>query len=224
MSFTIGQSPTVMTVIAEVTASLDGFVAGPNPSLEQPLGEGGEKLHEWLFGLKGFRAQHGLEGGEETADSAVYEESLGAGAVIMGRRMFSGGEGPWEDDPNANGWWGDVPPFHAPVFVLTRHAREDLVLADTTFVFVTDGPEAALDRARRAAGPKPVTVAGGASTIQQYLYAGQIDELRLHIAPHLLGSGTPLFGDRGEPGPELELVRCLSGDAVTHLTYRLKER
>jgi len=145
--------------------SLDGFVAGPNPSLEEPLGAGGELLHEWAFAAASWRESHGLEGGETNADSEVIEESLRTtGAVVMGRRMFSGGEGPWGPDPRAEGWWGDNPPFHVPVFVLTHHARETLVMeGGTSFHFVTDGIEAALEQAKAAAGDRDVLLAGGAT-------------------------------------------------------------
>jgi len=147
-------------VVADITTSLDGFVAGPNPSLEQPLGEGGERLHEWAFALASFRAQHGMEGGEHNADSERFEKAWKQqGAVVMGRRMFSGGEGPWEQDPNADGWWGDDPPFHVPVFVLTHHAREMAPKqGGTSFHFVTDGIESALAQAREAAGDKDVAI------------------------------------------------------------------
>jgi dihydrofolate reductase len=202
---------------ADISVSLDGYVAGPSPSLEDPLGVGGERLHEWLFELASFRRQHGMEGGVEDEDNTVVEEMGGAGATIMGRKMFSGGSGPWEDDPNATGWWGDEPPFHTPVFVLTHHERDDLVLGETRFVFVTDGIENALAQARSAAGDERVAIGGGADVIQQYLRAGLIDELRIHIAPLLLGDGTRLFDG---PGPELRVTRVVSSDAVTHLTYR----
>jgi dihydrofolate reductase len=201
----------------DITVSLDGYIAGPRPSLEDPLGVGGERLHEWLFALAGFREQHGMEGGVETENDAVFREMMGAGATIMGRKMFSGGSGPWEDDPNANGWWGDEPPFHAPVFVLTQHKRDDLVLGDTRFVFVTDGIESALAQARAAAGDTRVAIGGGADVIQQYLASGLLDELRIHIVPLLLGDGTRLFDGAG---PALRLARVVSGDAVTHITYR----
>src|SRR5712691_9247135 len=161
-----------------ITMSLDGFVAGPKPSLEQPLGEGGERLHEWLFGLASFRERHGLGGGGETdADDAVVAESLRTtGAVVMGRRMFSGGAGPWEDDPNADGWWGDDPPFRVPVFILTHHPRETVTKqGGTSFVFVTEGLDSALARATAAAGDKDVSVAGGADAVQQFLRAGLVD-------------------------------------------------
>src|ERR671936_134874 len=127
-------------LICDISMSLDGFIAGPNQTLEEPLGEGGEGLHEWVFATKGWRERRGLSGGETNVDSEVIEEAVGsAGATVMGRRMFSGGEGPWEDDPNADAWWGDNPPFHHPVFVLTHHARQPLVKEGTTFTFVTDG-------------------------------------------------------------------------------------
>ncbi len=140
----------------DISMSLDGFIAGPNQTLEQPLGEGGERLHEWAFRLASFREPHGLSGGETGADDEIVKETLAAtGAVVMGRRMFSGGEGPWEDDPNADAWWGDEPPFHVPVFVLTHHARETVhKQGGTSFTFVTDGIEAALEQAEAAAGDR----------------------------------------------------------------------
>jgi dihydrofolate reductase len=160
--------------------SLDGFVAGPNPSLERPLGEGGEQLHEWAFATKAFREPHGLSGGVSNRDSDVAEEAIrNAGATVMGRRMFSGGEGAWQDDPNADGWWGDDPPFHHPVFVLTHHPREAVTKqGGTTYTFVTDGIEAALEAASAAAGDKDVAVGGGAQVARQYLEAGLLDELQ----------------------------------------------
>src|SRR5215216_6620144 len=176
------------TLKLDISMSLDGFVAGPNITLESPLGDGGESLHEWIFGLKAWRQPHGLEGGEEGPDNDLVREGLQRnGAVIMGRRMFSGGAGPWEDDPNADAWWGDDPPFHHPVFVLTHHAREPVQKeGGTTFTFVTDGIEAALEQARAAAGNRDVAVAGGADVVQQYLEAGLIDAMQLHVAPLLL--------------------------------------
>jgi dihydrofolate reductase len=140
----------------------------------------------------------------------------------MGRRMFSGGDGPWEEDSNANGWWGDDPPFHVPVFVLTHHARETLVLGDTSFIFVTDGIESAVEQARAAAGDQKVTVAGGGSVIGQALAAGLLDELNIHVAPVLLGAGTPLFGDYAGPQSDLECTRVIQTPAATHLRYRVK--
>jgi dihydrofolate reductase len=210
----------------DISMSLDGFVAGPNPTLERPLGDGGDGLHEWAFALESWRKPHGLPGGETNASTKVIDETLEAtGAVVMGRRMFSGGEGPWEDDPNAEGWWGDEPPFHVPVFVLTGHAREALTMqGGTTFTFVTEGIEAALEEARAAAEDKDVFVGGGASVVQQYLAAGLLEELQINLAPVLLGGGTRLFGGPGAVQPALEIVRVVETPAVTHLKYRVMKQ
>jgi dihydrofolate reductase len=207
----------------DISMSLDGFVAGPNPTLERPLGDGGDGLHEWALALASWREPHGLPGGEVNASTKVVEETLAAtGAVVMGRRMFSGGEGPWEGDPNADGWWGDEPPFHVPVFVLTRHARQTVTMqGGTTFTFVTEGIEAALEEARAAAEDKDVFVGGGASVVQQYLEAGLLDELQINVAPVLLGAGTRLFDAPRGRGPALEIVRVVEAPAVTHLKYRV---
>ena len=206
----------------DITMSLDGFIAGPNQTLEEPLGEGGERIHEWMVGLASFRERHGMEGGETTADSEVLEESVaGTGAILMGRRMFSGGAGPWEADPNPDAWWGDDPPFHVPVFVLTHHARETVTKqGGTSFTFVTDGVEAALEQARAAAGDKNVAIAGGADVIQQCLTAGLVDEFQVHVAPLFLGGGVRLF-DLGAPHRELEVTRVIASPVVTHLKYRV---
>jgi dihydrofolate reductase len=206
----------------DISMSLDGFIAGPNRTLEQPLGEGGEQLHEWAVGLASFRERHGEAGGETGPDDDVMRESFATtGAVVMGRRMFSGGGGPWEDDPNADGWWGDDPPFRVPVFVLTHHPRETVTKqGGTTFTFVTDGIEAAFDQARAAAGDGDVSVAGGASVVQQYLAAGVIDEFQIHVAPVLLGDGVRLF-DRLEHRPQVELVRTIDSRRAAHLKYRV---
>jgi dihydrofolate reductase len=205
----------------DISTSLDGFVAGPNRTVEQPLGEGGMQLHEWVFGLATWMENHGVEGeGDTGPDDDLIREQLGQpGAVLMGRRMFSGGEGAWEDDPMAEGWWGDAPPFRMPVFVLTHHARETLVLGDTSFVFVTDGIESAYEQARAAAGEKDIAVAGGASVVQQCLRAGLLDELQVHVAPVLLGEGVRLF-DGGERA-KLEVIRVVDSPTVTHIKYRL---
>lgn len=207
---------------SDISMSLDGFIAGPNQSPEHPLGEGGEGLHEWVVPLAAWRAPHGLEGGEVNASSAVLEESLtGRGATIMGRGMFGGGPGPWGEDP-WNGWWGDDPPFHHPVFVLTHHARQPLVMdGGTTFNLVTDGIRSALEQARDAADGGDVHVAGGASAIQQYLAAGLLDELEIHLVPTLLGSGTRLFDNLAGSDVQLEPVRVVEGPGVTHLKYRV---
>lgn len=205
----------------EISMSLDGFVAGPNPRQEEPLGDGGEQLHEWVFKLAAWRQPHGREGGEVNASTEVLEESLAAtGAVIMGRNMFGGGPGPWGEDP-WEGWWGDEPPFRCPVFVLTHHAREPLQKqGGTTFTFVTDGIESALEQARTASGGKDVALGGGADVAQQYLAAGLIDEMNLNLAPVLLGSGTRLFDNLEGVGAAPELVRAIDAPGVTHLKYR----
>jgi dihydrofolate reductase len=206
---------------AQISVSLDGFAAGPDPSLEEPLGRGGEQLHEWVVRLRAWREQHGLEGGEEGPESAWLDEIVErTGAYVMGRRMFSGGSGPWADDPNATGWWGDEPPFHTPVLVVTHHAREPLPMAGgTTFIFVTDGVEAALDRAQEAAAGRDVQIAGGASVIQQAIALGRLDELQVHTAPVELGGGTPLFPDRRPP---LEEVERMETPHALHVRYRLQ--
>ena len=212
-------------LILDISVSADGFVAGPNPTLDEPLGAGGELLHEWVFAAASWREAHGKEGGERNVDDEVVREHLERiGATIMGRRMFSGGEGPWEDDPNADAWWGDEPPFHHPVFVLTHHAREPVEKqGGTTFTFVTDGIEAAFEQAQAAAGGKDVAIGGGAEAGRQYLKAGLVDELQLHVAPVFLGGGTRLFEDHvGETPAELQQVRAIESPAgVTHLRYRV---
>jgi dihydrofolate reductase len=209
-------------IVLDISTSLDGFVAGPNPSLEQPLGEGGEQLHEWVVALASWRESHRLSGGEQNADSEMVAEGLAStGAVVMGRRMFSGGAGPWQDDPNASGWWGEEPPFRKPVFVLTHHEREPLTLGATTFTFVTDGVEAGVERARAAAGDKDVLVAGGASVAQQVLRAGLLDEMQIHVAPVLLGSGTRLLDGLENADIQLERTRVIDSPAVTHLRFRV---
>lgn len=207
-------------LILDISVSLDGYVAGPNPDLENPLGQGGMQLHEWIFPTKAWREAHGLEGGEEGPDSELAAELVTqASATIMGRRMFSNGSGPWESDPKAGGWWGDDPPFHHSVFVLTSHEREPLKLGDTTFTFVTDGIESALDQARDAAGDGDIRLAGGADVVQQYLAAGLIDRLQLHLVPVLLGGGARLFGERNHG--KLKLARVSeSPTGVVHLDYR----
>jgi dihydrofolate reductase len=209
-------------VFLDISTSLDGFVAGPRPTLEEPLGEGGERLHEWVIELATWRERHGKPGGATGPGDEVIAESVArTGAVVMGRRMFSGGEGPWEDDPKADGWWGDEPPFRGPVFVLTHHARDPVPKqGGTTFTFVTEGVERAVEQAREAAGGKDVLVAGGAAVAQQALAAGLLDELELHVAPVLLGGGTPLF-EGVDSSIRLERVRVVDSPNVTHLRYRV---
>jgi len=204
-----------------LSLSLDGYVAGPDQSVDNPLGIGGMQLHEWVFPLAAWRAPHGLEGGVVNASSAVVEESLvNVGATIMGRRMFGGGPGPWDTQQPWNGWWGDTPPFHHPVFVLTHHARPPLVLeGGTTFHFVTSGIGTALEQARAAAGGRDVALAGGAQAARQYLVAGLVDEMLLSLVPVLLGAGERLFDGAGTDLHGLKLVRTIAQPDVTHLTF-----
>lgn len=205
----------------DISVSADGYVAGPNQSEEHPLGEGGEQLHEWVLKLEVWRRAHGREGGEVTASTPLFEEALdAAGAVIMGRGMFGGGPGPWGEEP-WNGWWGEEPPFGMPVFVLTHHEREPLTLGETTFTFVADGIESALEQAREAAGGKDVLIGGGANAIQQYLSAGLVDELQLNVVPVLLGDGARLFDDGAGAGLPLEQTLVVHTPEVTHLRYRV---
>jgi dihydrofolate reductase len=206
-------------VTCHISISLDGFVAGPNQSVQDPIGEGGMRLHQWAFKAASWRNQHGLEGGERSADSDVVEEVIeGVGAYIMGRKMFGGGDGPW--DEAWTGWWGEDPPFHAPVFVLTHASREPLpVRGGTTFTFVTGGVESALEQARAAAGDGDVAIAGGASAVRQYLAAGMLDELYLHIVPIVLGAGERLLEAVGRP--TLEPIKVIASPAVTHVKYRV---
>ena len=206
------------SVTCQISVSLDGFVAGPRQSVENPIGEGGMRLHEWAFVTDSWRAQHELEGGEHNADAEVIEKLFdGIGAFIMGRKMF-GGHGPW--DETWRGWWGENPPFHAPVFVLTHHTRAPLSMeGGTTFAFVTDGIQSALEQARAAAGERDVAIAGGASAVRQYLAAGMLDELYLHIVPITLGAGERLLEDVGDLA--LEPVEVIASPAVTHIRYRI---
>jgi dihydrofolate reductase len=207
-------------VVVNISMSLDGFVAGPSPTLEEPLGRSGEELHEWILQTAAWREQHGLEGGEANEESELVAEGVSAaGATVMGRKMFSGGSGPWESDPRAMGWWGDEPPFHTPVFVLTHHARErEQMEGGTTFFFVTDGIKAAVERAREAADDRDVAIAGGANAIQQALSAGLVDEMQVHVAPILLGGGTRLFGEDADL-VRLEATRVLASPRATHVTF-----
>ena len=196
-------------VTADISMSLDGFITGPRDGVDLPLGEGGERLHEWVYDLASFRERHGREGGKTDRDDEVLREALEAtGAFLMGRRMFDVGEEPWGDDP----------PFHRPVFVVTHTARPEVVKeGGTTFTFVTDGLESALARARAAAGDKDLSIAGGASIIQQCLAAGLLDQIQLHVAPVLLGEGRRLFERMGNGEIGLETIRVIDSPAVTHL-------
>ena len=200
--------------------SLDGYAAGPDQSLEEPLGKGGEALHEWAIATRSWREQHGQEGGESGVDdrqAVGWSENLGA--VVMGRNMFGPVRGPWPDD-QWRGWWGDDPPYHTPVFVLTHHERPPLEMeGGTTFHFVTDGIESALERAVAAADGKDVTIVGGASTVQQYLRADLVDELSVHVAPVLLGGGERLFDNLGGGPVGLEPVELEASPAAAHFRY-----
>jgi dihydrofolate reductase len=203
-----------------ISMSLDGFVAGPEQSVANPIGIGGMRLHEWVFPLKAWRAMHGMEGGEVNESSKVIEEALAnAGATIMGRNMFGGHPGGWDTKSPWNGWWGEEPPFHHPVFVLTHHSRDPLVLkGGTTFTFVTDGIKSALDQARRAAQGKDVSLAGGAKACQQYLSAGLVDSMEVSLVPILLGRGERLL-DGVDDLHGLELVRTVATQKVIHLRF-----
>jgi dihydrofolate reductase len=203
-----------------ISVSLDGFAAGPNQSLREPLGVGGERLHDWVVALEAWRRAHGKSGGAVNESTPVFEAELAnIGATIMGRNMFGGGPGPWSTTDPWTGWWGRTPPFHHPVFVLTHHARAPLVMeGGTTFTFVTDGIERALEQARRAAGGKDVALAGGARVAQQYLNAGLVDEMQLHLVPTLLGGGERLFDTVGDLRG-LALAEAVAAPDVVHLKF-----
>jgi dihydrofolate reductase len=200
-------------VTAHMSMSLDGFIAGPNAGVGNPLGDGGARIQQWMFDLASFREIQGLAGGQPNRDDEELRERFApAGAVVMGRRMFDEGEEPW----------GDNPPFHMPVFVLTHEARETLVKeGGTTFTFVTDGIQSALEQAKTAAGDKNVNIAGGADTVQQFIRAGLLDELEIHLAPVLFGEGIRLFDQMGPEHVELENIRVVASPRVTHLRYRV---
>ena len=206
-----------------ITISLDGFVAGPNQTQQNPLGEGGDRLHEWAVSLAAWRQSHGHQGGETNESARIFAESReNIGAGVMGRNMFGPpGGGPWGDQ-QWTGWWGDDPPYHYPVFILTHHPRDPVEMkGGTTFQFVTDGIESALVQARDAAGGQDVMLWGGAQVVNQYLAAGLVDELELHVAPVLLGGGARLFEDLGTAEVQLEQVRAVEAPGVAHLKYRV---
>ena len=209
-------------VTCDVSISLDGFLAGPNQRLEKPIGEGGLRLHQWMFETAAWRTRQGSTGGDTGVDSNVVEHRVdNVGAYIMGRNMFSPGRGSW--DQSWRGWWGEDPPYHVPVFVLTHHPRGPLEMrGGTTFHFVTEGVHRALELAREAAGKMDVQVAGGASTIQQLLRADLLDELTLHLVPVLLGSGERLLEEVGDP--VFQVAGVIESPRVTHLTYRIAHR
>jgi dihydrofolate reductase len=205
--------------VHNISMSLDGYAAGPDQSVDNPLGVGGERLHGWITSKRSWREAHGMTGGEEGGIDAdfVARGEQGIGATIMGRNMFGPVRGPWPDD-SWKGWWGDNPPFHHPVFVLTHHPRDPIPMqGGTTFHFVTDGIEAALERARGAAGRQDIRLGGGASTIQQYLRAGLVDDLHVGIVPVLLGAGERLFDGVPNVVDQYECVEFVSSPAVTHV-------
>jgi dihydrofolate reductase len=203
-----------------MSTSLDGYVAGPNQSLDKPFGEGAEHLSDWLFALRSAREMFGEEGGETGASDDVFRERMSnIGAFVMGRNMF-GGPGPWGEE-QWNGWWGDNPPYHTPVFVLTHHAREPVAMeGGTTFFFITDGIESAMRQAKTFAGARDVVVAGGANVVEQALRAGLVDEVEMHLVPMLLGDGERLLDNLGGQVRGFEQVRVVVGTGVTHLKYR----
>ena len=205
-------------VRCSISVSLDGYVAGPNQGKEFPVGEGGERLHEWMFATAAWARSNGLPPVAESPDSSEVDDIVSTGgAFIMGRRMFGPDRGEW--DLSWRGWWGDDPPYHAPTFVLCHRPRASIEMeGGTTFHFVTGGIEAALEQARAAARSKDVMIAGGAQTVDQFLRAGYIDELNLHLVPVLLGGGERLFQDAGNP--RLRIERVIASPAVTHLRYR----
>jgi dihydrofolate reductase len=205
-----------------ISLSLDGFMAGPDQSVDHPLGLGGMRLHDWAFALEAFQKSHGQGGGEVNASTRVIDEMFeNVGAVIMGRNMFGPVRGSWGSN-EWRGWWGDDPPYHMPVFVLTHHARPpEPMQGGTTFQFVTDGVEQALRQAREAARGKDVLIGGGASTIRQLLAARLVDEVNVAVVPILLGAGERLFDNLGDAGLTLEQTRVIEAPGVTHLRYRV---
>lgn len=204
-----------------ISMSLDGFVAGPNQSVKDPLGVGGENLHEWIFPTRFWAQMQGRQGGEDNESNAVLEEeSANIGATIMGRNMFGGHPGPWDASKPWTGWWGENPPYHHPVFVLTHHPRNPLVMeGGTTFNFVTEGIETALAQARQAAGSKDISLSGGAQAASQFLKAGHVDEMSLHIVPILLGAGERLFDGAGHDLHGLQLVKTVATPEAVHLKF-----
>jgi dihydrofolate reductase len=210
-------------VKAQISVSLDGYMAGPNQSEDHPLGEGGQGLHEWVFKLAAFQRMHGGEGGEgdENPSSAVIGAAQqDTGAVVMGRNMFGPVRGDWPDE-EWQGWWGDDPPFHCPVYVLTHHPRDPFELeGGTSFHFVTDGIERAIAEAKEAADDRDVSIGGGASTLQQAIAAGLLDELLVNQVPILLGGGERLFDQLPAGAADPELFAIVEGPDALHLTYR----
>lgn len=214
-----------MAVRCQISVSLDGYMAGPNQSEDNPLGEGGMDLHEWVLKLPAWREAHERdpgEGGDNPSNSVVAKAQENVGAVVMGRNMFGPVRGEWGSS-EWNGWWGDNPPFHVPTYVLTHHEREPLEMeGGTTFFFVADGIESAVAQAKESAGEKDVSVGGGAATIQQCIRAGLLDELLLNLVPILLGDGERLLDGLGGVEASFERTRVIDAPGVTHLFYDVR--
>lgn len=211
--------------VSGFSISLDGFGAGPDQSLADPLGRGGEELHEWFFPTTTFRTMIGQDGGTNGIDEGFARASMdGFGAFILGRNMFGPVRGPWPDG-EWKGWWGDDPPYHAPTFILTHHPRDPIVMAGgTTFHFVTDGIEAALERAKDAAGGRDVKIGGGVATVRQYLAAGLIDDLHLAVAPRLLGTGEAMFAGMDWAALGYRVGRSVAGEGAAHIMIERQEQ
>jgi dihydrofolate reductase len=224
MSHAVEEAAVGRVKVAGFALSLDGFGAGPEQSLQDPLGKRGKELHNWFFGTKTFKAMFGEDGGSEGVDETFAHRSMdGFGAFILGRNMFGPVRGNWPDD-SWKGWWGDNPPYHAPTFVLTHHAREPIAMeGGTTFHFVTDGIHAALERARDAAGARDVKIGGGVSTVRQYLQAGLIDELHFALSPVLLGRGEAMLHGLDLPALGYRVMASTPTDLATHIVLKREE-
>lgn len=211
-------------LVRSFAISLDGFGAGPNQSLENPLGERGPELMEWLFHSRFWRRMHGEDGGETGVDNSIAEQGFdNLGAWILGRNMFGPVRGPWPDE-SWKGWWGDEPPYHMPVFVLTHHARAPLAMkGGTTFYFITDGIESALAQAREATNGRDVRLGGGTATVREYLRARLIDELHLSVRPMLLGRGEALFHGIDWHALGYECTKSIAGKRATHVFLEKRE-
>lgn len=209
--------------VAAFSVSLDGFGAGPAQSMENPLGAGGEDLHTWIVTTKMFQQMGGKEGGTEGMDNEIADKSMdNIGAWIMGRNMFGPVRGPWPDD-EWKGWWGENPPYHVPVFVLTHHPRAPLEMkGGTTFHFITDGIRSALETAKKVAGGKDIRIGGGVSTIRQFLQTGYIDEMQLTFSPVFLGSGEHLFSGMDLPALGFNQIEKINGEKALHVILRKK--
>jgi dihydrofolate reductase len=206
--------------VHNLAMSIDGYVAGPDQGPDTPLGVGGTRLHEWAFATRAWNLMQGQDGGDEGVDDEfIVRGDAGVGATIVGRNMFGPVRGPWEND-EWRGWWGDTPPYHHPVFVLTHHPRPPITMhGGTTFHFVDDGIETALERAFTAADGADVRIGGGAATVQQYLRAGLIDEMHIAIVPILLGAGERLFDNLGRDPYGYECVEFVSSPSVAHVRF-----